>query len=79
MSFDLHSSFRTFVSFLYQVKDSVNSFKESVLNVFSSILIFSLIIFISPAITLFLKFTNLASFSILSRNNSFSSTVGNCR
>ena len=79
MSFDLHSSFRAFVWFLYQVKDSDDSFNESVLNVFSSALIFSLIIFVSSAIILFLKFTNLTSFSILSRNNSFSSTVGDYR
>ena len=37
MPFDLNSSFRKFVSFLYQIKDSDNSCNESVLNVFSSV------------------------------------------
>ena len=35
MSFDLHSSFRTFVSFSYHVKDSDNCFDDSTLNVLS--------------------------------------------
>ena len=62
MSFDLHSSFRTFVLFLCQVKDSDNCFNDSILNVFCSVLIFSLIIFVRSEIILFLKFTNLLVF-----------------
>ena len=40
MSFDLHPSFRTVVSFLYRVKDSNNCFNDSILNVLSPALIF---------------------------------------
>ena len=79
MFFDLHSSFRTFLCFLYQVKDSDKCFDDSILSIFSPVLIFSLIIFARSDIILLLKFTNFGSFSILSRNNSFLSTVGDCR
>ena len=40
MSFDLHPSFRTVVSFLYRVKDSNNCFNDSILKVLSPALIF---------------------------------------
>ena len=40
MSFDLHPSFRTVVSFSYRVKDSNNCFNDSILNVLSPALIF---------------------------------------
>ena len=56
MSFDLHSPFRKFDWFLYQVKDSDKCLGDSISNVFSSVLIFSLIIFVTSKITLFLKF-----------------------
>ena len=74
-----HLANKTTGQILYQVKDSDDSFNDSALNVFSSVLIFSLIIFVRSDIILFLKFTNFASFSILSKNNSFSSTAGDCR
>ena len=56
MSFNLNSSFRTFVCFLYQVKDSDKCFDDSILNISSSVLIFSQIIFVRSEIILFLEF-----------------------
>ena len=50
MSFDLHSSFRTLVCSLYQVRDSDKCFADSALNNFSSVLILSIISFFSSEI-----------------------------
>ena len=50
MSFDLHSSFRTLVCSLYQVRDSDKCFADSTLNDFSSALILSTISFFSSEI-----------------------------
>ena len=45
-----------FVCFLYQVKDSDKCFDDSILNISSSVLIFSQIIFVRSEIILFLEF-----------------------
>ena len=52
MSFDLHS-FRTFVCFLYKIKDSDKCFDDSSLKAFTSSLIFLLIIFFRSVIIVF--------------------------
>ena len=79
MSFDLHSSFTTLICFWYQVKDSDKFFDDFILNIFSSVLFFSNIIFVGSEIILLLKFTKFAPFSMLLRNNSFSSIIGDYR
>ena len=78
MQFNLHSSFRRFVWF-FVPSQWFWCFNDSILKVFSSVLIFSLIIFIKSEIILILKFTKFASFSILSRTNSFSSSIDDYR